>query len=143
MVVTSLLGLYSLHLHRRFTDAILRVVLVLMAGFWGLPYALWSLVFLYAFLANAFFLVRPHINPFIFTKQRSPASFPTLSSAPRPFHCCKQFHKSDNDRKSSTTTPENHVPFPCGSVSDRVHGHPSPCLNVLGCNVARSRENFG
>ena len=62
MVVISLLGLYSLCLPRHFTDAIRRVVLVLMVGFWGLPYALWSLVFLYAFLANAFFLVRPHTN---------------------------------------------------------------------------------
>jgi hypothetical protein len=45
-----------------FTNAVCRVVLALMAGFLGLPYALWSLVFLYAFLANAFFLVRVRMN---------------------------------------------------------------------------------
>lgn len=45
-----------------FTHVICRVVLALMAGFLGLPYALWSLVFFYAFLANAFFLVCTRMN---------------------------------------------------------------------------------
>jgi YIF1 len=118
------------------------VILAITSGFIGLKGPLWMVIFVYAFLANAFFLVsrlpgilEPHAD------RSSAASLPTICSATRPFHFDSRQSELDYCyRQSCPAETQDHSPLLGCCSADCVHGCPRPAANCVDLMFIRIRH---
>lgn len=99
-----------------------RVIVTLLAGMMGAGMTLYSAVFLYAFLANAFFLVRPYFHPplcSLYSCSRHPSFLAPLAAQRR----APGRDQLIGDCEPLAAQETDYVPLPRGGHAAGVYGY--------------------
>lgn len=114
-----------------------RVIVTLLAGLLNIGRTAYILIFLYSFLATAFFLVRPPLS--LSLTKTVPHSFPSTASFPP---LCRPSRRICNGFSSAhdPTIPSNYVPIHHRCQPDTVHGPSSPSMTQASHALVALRE---